>query len=94
MHSHSNYTDGRASIEEMARKAAETGLEYLAVTDHSRCLAIAHGLDPKRLRNQAREIQRVGGKLRGIKLLRGIEVDILEDGSLDLPDETLANSIG
>jgi len=51
---------------------------------------MAHGLDPRLLREQAREIERVGGKLRGIKLLRGIEVDILEDGSLDLPDEALA----
>jgi len=90
LHSHSTYTDGRASIEEMARKAAETGLEYLAITDHSRRVAMAHGLDPKRLREQAREIEQVGGKLRGIRLLRGIEVDILEDGSLDLPDEALA----
>lgn len=90
LHTHSTYTDGRASIEEMARKAGEVGLEYFAVTDHSRRIAMAHGLDPKRLREQGREIERIGGSLRGVKLLRGIEVDILEDGSLDLPDGVLA----
>ncbi len=90
LHTHSTYTDGRASIEEMARKAAEMGLEYFAVTDHSRRIAMAHGLDPKRLREQGRAIERIGGSLRGVKLLRGIEVDILEDGSLDLPDGVLA----
>jgi DNA polymerase (family 10) len=89
LHSHSTYTDGRASIEEMARQARELGLEYLAVTDHSRRLAMAHGLDPARLREQAREIDRVQRRLHGIRLLRGIEVDIMEDGSLDLPDEAL-----
>jgi len=90
LHTHSTYTDGHASIEEMARKAAEIGLEYFAVTDHSRRIAMAHGLDPKRLREQAREIERVGARLRGVKLLRGIEVDILDDGTLDLPDDALA----
>lgn len=90
LHTHSKYTDGRASIEEMARKAAEMGLEYFAITDHSRRIAMAHGLDPKRLHEQAGEIERIGARLRGVKLLRGIEVDILDDGTLDLPDETLA----
>lgn len=89
LHSHSTYTDGRASIEEMAQQAHELGLEYLAVTDHSRRLAMAHGLDPARLHEQGREIARVQRHLHGIKLLRGIEVDIMEDGSLDLPDEAL-----
>ena len=90
LHTHSTYTDGRASIEQMARKAAEMGLEYFAVTDHSRRIAMAHGLDPKRLREQAREIERVGARVRGVKLLRGIEVDILDDGSLDLPNDALS----
>jgi len=90
LHTHSTYTDGRASIEEMAGAAAEMGLEYFAVTDHSRRIAMAHGLDPERLREQAREIERIGAKLRGVKLLRGIEVDILDDGTLDLPDDALA----
>jgi DNA polymerase (family 10) len=90
LHSHSTWTDGRASIAEMARAARERGLEYVAVTDHSRRLAMAHGLDPVRIRDQWREIDAVAKRLKGITLLKGIEVDILEDGSLDLPDETLA----
>ena len=90
LHSHSTYTDGRATIEQMATRAREAGLEYLAVTDHSRRVAMAHGLDPVRLRDQWREIEAVGKQLKGITLLRGIEVDILDDGSLDLPDDVLA----
>ena len=87
---YSTYTDGRASIEEMARRACDLGLEYLAITDHSRRVAMAHGLTPARLREQRTEIDRVAGQLKGITLLRGIEVDILDDGSLDLPDDALA----
>jgi DNA polymerase (family 10) len=90
LHSHSTYTDGRATIEQMATKARQAGLDYLAVTDHSQRLAMARGLDPARLREQWREIEKVGKHLHGIKLLRGIEVDILEDGALDLPDDVLA----
>ena len=90
LHSHSTYTDGRASIEQMATRARDAGLEYLAVTDHSQRLAMARGLDPPRLREQWREIEQVGKGLHGIILLRGIEVDIIDDGSLDLPDEVLA----
>ena len=89
LHSHSTYTDGRASIEEMARAADAAGLEYLAVTDHSQRLAMVNGLDPKRLREQWREIEEVQSRVK-VKLLRGIEVDILEDGALDLPDDVLA----
>lgn len=89
LHSHSTYTDGRASIEEMARAADKAGLDYLAVTDHSRRLAMVNGLDPKRLREQWCEIEKVQAKVK-VKLLRGIEVDIMEDGSLDLPDDVLA----
>ncbi|HVN64136.1 MAG TPA: PHP domain-containing protein, partial [Candidatus Binataceae bacterium] len=90
LHSHSTWTDGRASIEEMARGARAAGLEYFAMTDHSRRLTMAHGLDPKRLRAQWAEIEKVAAKTRGITILRGIEVDILEDGRLDLPDDVLA----
>ncbi len=89
LHSHSTHTDGRASIEEMARAAEAAGLEYLAVTDHSQRLAMVTGLDPKRLREQWREIEDVQSRVK-VKLLRGIEVDILEDGSLDLPNDILA----
>jgi DNA polymerase (family X) len=89
LHTHSTWTDGRATIREMARRAAASGLEYFAVTDHSQRLTMVHGLDPKRLRDQAREIEAVGLKVSGIKVLRGIEVDILDDGTLDLPDAVL-----
>ncbi|MGH8013854.1 MAG: DNA polymerase/3'-5' exonuclease PolX [Candidatus Binataceae bacterium] len=89
LHSHSTYTDGRASIEEMAIAARDHGLEYFALTDHSQHLAMVKGLDPVRLREQWREIDQVRGRVSGIKILRGIEVDIMEDGTLDLPDEVL-----
>jgi DNA polymerase (family 10) len=89
LHSHSIYTDGHASIEEMVRQARASGLEYVAITDHSRRLAMAHGLDPARLREQRREIEGVRKKVSGIAILQGIEVDILDDGKLDLPDGTL-----
>ncbi len=89
LHTHSDWTYGRASIEEMAKAAEAAGLEYFAVTDHSQRLAMVHGLDPARLREQWREIEAVTARLNGLRILRGIEVDILEDGSLDLPDEVL-----
>jgi DNA polymerase (family X) len=89
LHTHSLWTDGRATILDMAQQAAAVGLEYFAVTDHSQRLSMVHGLDPIRLGEQAREIEAVAAKLPGIRILRGIEVDILEDGSLDLPDSTL-----
>src|SRR5260370_1963134 len=90
LHTHSTYTDGRASIEQMARRARDCGLEYLAVTDHSRRLTMVHGLDPERLHEQWREIEQIGAHLDGITILRGIQVDILEDGSLALPAQVLA----
>ena len=90
LHAHTSATDGRSSLREMALAAKARGLEYLAITDHSRRLAMARGLDPARLARQMREIDALNSSLRGIVLLRGIEVDILEDGSLDLPDAALA----
>ena len=89
LHCHTCATDGTASIEAMARAAREAGLEYLAITDHSRRLTVAHGLDADALRRQMEEIDRLNERLHGITLLKGIEVDILEDGSLDLPTEVL-----
>ncbi len=89
LHSHTKATDGRNSIREMAEAARARGFEYLAITDHSRRLTMAKGLDPKRLLEQLEEIDRLNATLSGITLLKGIEVDILEDGSLDLPDEDL-----
>jgi len=91
LHSHSTWTDGRASIEEMARAAKKAGLEYFAVTDHSQRLRMTHGLDPARVREQAREIAAVARRVGGIEILRGIEVDILDDGKLDLPDDVLGH---
>lgn len=89
LHVHSRDSDGRDSIEAMAAAARERGLDYLAITDHSRRLAMTHGLDAARLAKQIDAIDRLNARLRGIRLLKGIEVDILEDGSLDLPDSIL-----
>jgi DNA polymerase (family X) len=85
-------TDGHDSLREMALAAKALGLHYLAITEHSRRLTVAHGLDPLRLARQCDEIDRLNSELDGITLLKGIEVDILEDGSLDLPDEVLGGS--
>lgn len=90
LHSHSTWTDGRASIEDMAKSARTAGLEYFALTDHSQRLAMIHGLDSIGVREQWREIAAVAARLSGITILRGIEVDIVEDGTLDLPDDLLS----
>jgi len=90
LHVHTRATDGRQSLRDMALAARERGLAYLAITEHSRREAMAHGLDPQRLARQIDEIERLNRELDGITLLKGIEVDILEDGSLDLPDSILA----
>lgn len=89
-HTHSLWSDGGASIETMARTAMALGHDYLVVTDHSPRLTIAHGLSPERLHEQHDEIDRLRHELAPFRLLRGVEVDILEDGSLDLPEEELA----
>ncbi|MFC1850589.1 DNA polymerase/3'-5' exonuclease PolX [candidate division CSSED10-310 bacterium] len=89
LHSHTTYSDGLCSITEMALAAQARGYEYLAITDHSQRLTIAHGLTVPRLRQQLQEIDYLADKMKGIVLLKGIEVDILDDGSLDLPDEIL-----
>jgi DNA polymerase (family 10) len=89
LHCHSKASDGQASIAEMAEAARRHGLSYLAITEHSRRLGIAHGLDARRLGRQIDEIDRLNEKLEGIQVLKGIEVDILEDGGLDLPDTIL-----
>lgn len=90
LHAHTTATDGRNSIQEMAAAARAAGLKYLAITDHSRHLAMAKGLDPKRLSEQLEEIDQLNATSIGMTLLKGIEVDILEDGSLDLPDADLS----
>jgi DNA polymerase (family 10) len=89
LHSHTSATDGRNSLEEMALAAKRCGLKYLAVTDHSQQLKIVDGLDERRLLAQLEEIDRLNSRLKGITLLKGIEVEILEDGRLDLPDRVL-----
>ncbi|HDR88124.1 MAG TPA: DNA polymerase/3'-5' exonuclease PolX [Bacteroidetes bacterium] len=89
LHTHSNATDGRFSIREMASAAREKGYEYLAITDHSKKVAMAHGLDEKRLREQMEEIDRLNEEINKFRILKSIEADILEDGSIDLPDEVL-----
>ncbi|MEW6689257.1 MAG: DNA polymerase/3'-5' exonuclease PolX [Pseudomonadota bacterium] len=90
LHAHTRATDGRNTLREMALAAKARGLRYLAITEHSRRVAMAHGLDPQRLARQLGEIDALNESLSGVTLLKGIEVDILEDGSLDLPDSILA----
>jgi DNA polymerase (family 10) len=90
LHVHSDYTDGTASIRAMALAAKARNLSYIAVTDHSRRVAMAHGLDARRLNKQLHEIDQLNAEGLGIRLLKGIEVDILPDGKLDLPDALLA----
>jgi DNA polymerase IV (family X) len=90
LHVHSDWTDGTTSIEAMAAAAQARGYAYMALTDHSRRVAMAHGLDPARVSRQVREIDKLNAKLKGFTILKGIEVDILKDGRLDLPDSTLS----
>jgi len=90
LHVHTKATDGREGLREMAAAAKALGHEYLAITDHSQRVAVAHGLDAVRLAKQLDAIERLNEELRGITLLSGIEVDILEDGGLDLPDSILS----
>ncbi|MGR9037698.1 MAG: DNA polymerase/3'-5' exonuclease PolX [Gammaproteobacteria bacterium] len=90
LHAHTTATDGHNTLEEMALAAKQMGLTYIADTEHSKRLTVTHGLDEKRLLQQMEEIDRLNERLQGITVLKGIEVDILEDGSLDLPDSILA----
>jgi DNA polymerase (family 10) len=90
LHVHTSASDGTASIRDMALAARAAGLRYIAVTEHSRRLAMAHGLDAGRLARQCDEIDALNASLDGIAVLKGVEVDILEDGSLDLPDASLS----
>jgi DNA polymerase (family 10) len=89
LHAHTKATDGRHSLQEMAEAARLRGLRYFAITDHSRRLTMAKGLDSARLLQQTEAIDRLNATLSGITILKGIEVDILEDGNLDLPDDVL-----
>jgi DNA polymerase (family 10) len=89
LHTHSDASDGHDTIRDMAEAARSIGYEYLAITDHSKRVTVAHGLDEKRLRKQLDAIDRLNAAIRGIRILKGIEVDILENGTLDLSNEVL-----
>jgi len=88
VHSHTDWSDGRATMQQMAEGAQALGYEYLGVTDHSPRITVVHGLNAEKLVAQSREMSEAQKNV-DVKLLQGIEVDILEDGSLDLPDAVL-----
>ncbi|MDP9371362.1 MAG: helix-hairpin-helix domain-containing protein [Chloroflexota bacterium] len=90
LHAHSTWSDGAASIAEMARAAVARGYAYLSITDHTQSLGIANGLDERRIRAQWREIERLNAELAPFRLLKSAEVEIRRNGGLDLPDEVLA----
>ena len=90
VHCHSTWSDGAASIEEMARAALAKGYQYLAITDHSQSLGVANGLTVERLGQQRREIDEVQARVPHIRLWQGSEVEVRADGTLDFPDEVLA----
>lgn len=89
LHAHSSYSDGHAKLGEMALAAKNRGYSYIAITDHSQSLKIAGGLDEKRLKEQWQEIDALNKKMKNFTILKGTEVDILDDGSLDYPDALL-----
>jgi DNA polymerase (family 10) len=90
VHMHTVETDGKNTIEEMAEAARERGYKYMAITDHSKNLAFANGLDDKRAVEHIARIREANKKIEGINIFAGIEVDILADGELDLSDDVLA----
>ncbi|MFP3895988.1 MAG: DNA polymerase/3'-5' exonuclease PolX [Anaerolineales bacterium] len=90
LQAHTTASDGRSSLEEMARTARELGYEYFAITDHSAYIGVTQGLDANELAEQIEEIERLNEEMEDINLLKSVEVDIIEDGSLDLPDDILS----
>jgi DNA polymerase (family 10) len=88
-HCHTDWSDGRNSVEEMAEAARELGWQYLGIADHSQSLGVARGLDPDRVRQQFAEIDRLNKKWKDFRILKGTECDVLPDGRLDYPDELL-----
>ena len=89
LHMHTTWSDGKASIQEMAESAIELGYEYVAITDHSPSSTIANGLSIERLKEKRQELVAVNKKIKGINILMGSEVDITTDGTLDYPDVVL-----
>jgi len=89
LHVHSDYSDGKATLAQLAERAQTLGYRYIAVTDHSQSLKIAGGLSPKRLEQKRKELEEINSGLKNLKLLFGTEMDILPDGRLDYPDEIL-----
>jgi DNA polymerase (family 10) len=87
LHCHTRYSDGKNTVREMVEEARSLGYEYLAITDHSPRLGIARGVTWDRLRKEWEEIDRLNEEMSGFKVLKGMEVEILEDGSLDIPVE-------
>ncbi len=90
VHAHTTYSDGKNTLTEMAEEARRLGYEYLGITDHSQSAFYANGLSEERVRKQWQEIEQINSRLQDFQLLKGIEVDILADGSLDYPDDFLA----
>ena len=90
LHVHTTWSDGRASVLEMGLAARELGYEYLAICDHTKSVRVVPGLDADDLRRQSEEIEQANAELAPLRILRGTECDILNDGTLDLPDDVLA----
>jgi DNA polymerase (family 10) len=91
LHCHSNWSEGTMAIKEVVEKAKGLGLSYVAITDHSKSLGIAHGLDEKRLKEQGKEIEAINDELEDFTVVKGIECDIKADGSMDLSNSSLAD---
>ena len=89
LHIHSNWTDGRSTIEEMALSARKMGYQYVAICDHSPTIGITNGLTPERIEKQKEEIEKLNQKFKGFKILRGAEVDIKSNGKMDFEDDIL-----
>lgn len=92
LHAHTTATDGKASLEEMVAAARQRGYGYLAITDHSKRVTMAFGLDEKRLREQWTEIDAINARLGDFVVLKAVELDILDEGTLDLADDVLADA--
>ena len=90
LHMHTNWSDGRGTLRQMVEAAASLGHEYIAITDHSKSSRVANGLTPERLSAQMQQVREINTEIDGMEVLAGSEVDILKDGSLDFPDELLA----